>query len=48
MSKQIRLNLTLTAEEEDLIADRYGMYLTNGGRLTKNMWIKKIIMEKIE
>lgn len=44
---QIRTVLTWTAEEEQKISDAYIVYLQNGGRLSKNKWIKEMVMEKI-
>ena len=44
---QIRTVLTWTAEEEQKISDAYIVYLQNGGRQSKNKWMKEIIMEKI-
>lgn len=45
---QIRLNLTLSAEEERRILEAYAEYLSRGGNQTKNKWIKEKIMETIE
>ena len=44
---QIRTVLTWTAEEEQKISDAYIVYLQNGGRQSKNKWMKEMIMEKI-
>ena len=44
---QIRTVLTWTAEEEQKISDAYIVYLQNGGRQSKNKWMKEIVMEKI-
>lgn len=45
---QIRLNLTLSREEERRILEAYAKYLNQGGKETKNKWIKEKIMEVIE
>ena len=45
---QIRLNLTLSREEERRILEAYAKYLSEGGKETKNKWIKEKIMEVIE
>ena len=47
MTKQIRLNLTLSATEEEEILAAYARYLSEGGKDTKNKWIKEIIMERL-
>ena len=39
--KQIRLNLTLSPEEEKDILAAYARYLSSGGKETKNKWIKE-------
>ena len=44
---QIRTVITWTAEEEQKISDAYIVYLQNGGRLSKNKWMKEMIMESI-
>ena len=44
---QIRSVITWTAEEEQKISDAYIVYLQNGGRQSKNKWMKEIVMEKI-
>ena len=44
---QIRSVITWTAEEEQRISDAYIVYLQNGGRLSKNKWMKEMIMESI-
>lgn len=45
---QIRLNLTLSRDEERRILEAYANYLSQGGKETKNKWIKEKIMEVIE
>ena len=45
---QIRTVITWTADEEQKVRDAYIAYLQNGGRATKNKWIKDMIMEKIQ
>lgn len=45
--KQIRLWLTLTAEEDMTINEAYGRYVLAGGKMSRNKWIMKEIMEKI-
>ena len=44
---QIRSVITWTAEEVQRISDAYIVYLQNGGRLSKNKWMKEMIMESI-
>ncbi len=44
---QIRLWLTLSEEEDAAITEAYGRYVISGGKLSKNKWILKEIMEKI-
>ena len=45
---QIRIVLSLNAEEEKEINAAYAKYLLEGGKNTKNGWIKKLIKESIE
>lgn len=45
---QIRTVITWTAEEEQKLGDAYIAYLLTGGRLSKNKWIKAMVMEKIQ
>lgn len=49
MEKQIRVVLTLTKEEERAIIAAYSRYLLGEDeQLSRNKWIKRIIMESIE
>ena len=45
--KQIRLWLTLSAEDDIAITKAYGNYVIDGGKLSRNKWIIEQIMEKI-
>lgn len=48
MGKQIRLYLTVTAEEERAISEGYARYLlAEDEQLNRNQWIKKIIMQGV-
>ena len=45
--KQIRLWLTLSADEEKAINEAYGRYVLAGGKMSRNKWIMERIMESI-
>ena len=45
--KQIRLWLTLSAEEDMAINEAYGRYVLAGGKMSRNKWIMERIMESI-
>lgn len=45
--KQIRLWLTLSAEEDMAINEAYGRYVLGGGKMSRNKWILERIMESI-
>lgn len=45
---QMRTVLSFTPEEERKVMDAYVMYLKEGGKLSKNRWMKEMIMESIE
>lgn len=46
--KQIRLWLTLSAEEDMAINEAYGRYVLAGGKMSRNKWIMERIMESIQ
>ena len=46
-NKQIRLWLTLSAEEEAAINEAYGRYILAGGKTSRNKWIVEKIKEGI-
>lgn len=46
-NKQIRLWLTLSAEEETTINEAYGRYVLAGGKISRNKWIVEKIKESI-
>lgn len=48
MSTQIRIVLTLSEEEERRINTCYADYLVKGGKVSKNAWVKSLIMSKLE
>ena len=45
--KQIRLWLTLSADEEKAINEAFGRYVLAGGKMSRNKWIMERIMESI-
>lgn len=49
MKKQIRVTVTISEEQEREIAKAYARYLLEeDGSLTKNQWIRHLIMKEIQ
>lgn len=45
---QIKIALTLSEEEDAAVTKAYAAYLAEGGKASKNMFLKQIVMKKVK
>lgn len=45
---QIKIALTLSEEEDAAVTKAYAAYLAEGGKASKNKFMKEIVMQKVK